>query len=184
VVLATSSPEGPARASKRSRAVLSQRARTKVRETEGKREWRQGCQRFDRIVHRGKTTPTLVTNAGDGGGARRSLRWKRVFDVDPPKRPGRRDTSGPQSCCAEPETLRSVHTAQVVAVSWECARCGCSRVVQVAEVGRTHRAFRTPASREARWWKNRSASRKEARRSSDEDRGRVEGEQVRGNAVP
>jgi len=31
-----------------------------VRETEGKRERRQGCQRLDRIVHRGKTTPTLV----------------------------------------------------------------------------------------------------------------------------
>jgi hypothetical protein len=151
VVLAALSPEGPARDSKRARAVLSQRARTKVRETEGKREWRQGCQRLDRIVHRGKTTPTLVTNAGDGGGARRSQRGNSCTVNDPPKRPGRRDTSGPRSCCAEPETPRSVHAMKVAAASRECARCGCSRVVQVAEVGRTRRAFRTPASRET-WW--------------------------------
>jgi len=175
VVLAVLSPEGPARASKRSRAVFSQRARTKVRETEGKRERRRGCQRLDRIVHRGKTTPTLVTNAGDGRGPRRSQSGNACSMEIRRSGQGRRDTSGPRQCCAEPETLRSVHAAKVAVASRECARCGCSRVVQVAEVGRTRRAFRTPLGRETGGC-SRGASQKEARRSPDEDHGRREGE--------
>ena len=49
-----------------------------------KKERRQECQRFGRIVHRGKKTPTLMTP----GRPRERLRARGyVFDDDPPKRP-------------------------------------------------------------------------------------------------
>jgi len=89
------------------------RARTKVRETDGKREWRQERQRFDRHL------APWEDNAHARDQRRRRKRHETLHLVEtrvrygPPKRPGRRDTSGPRSCCAEPETLRSVHAVKV-----------------------------------------------------------------------
>jgi len=94
-VSAALSPKGPARAPKRSRADFSKEAaRAKARETEGKRERRQGCQRLGRIGHRGNKTPTLVITVGDDQDTRRSFTGKRVR-YDPPKRSGRRETFVP-----------------------------------------------------------------------------------------
>jgi hypothetical protein len=89
-------PKGPARAPKRSRADFSKEdARAKARETEGKRERRQGCQRFDRSGHRGKTTPTPVIEVGDDFATGCSTQWKHRVLCDPPKRSERRETFGP-----------------------------------------------------------------------------------------
>jgi hypothetical protein len=95
-VSAAPSPKGPARAPKRSRADFSKEdARAKARETEGKRERRQGCQRFDRSGHRGKTTPTPVIEVGDDFATGCSTQWKHRVLCDPPKRSERRETFGP-----------------------------------------------------------------------------------------
>jgi hypothetical protein len=51
-------------------------ARAKARETEGESGTRQGCQRFGRIGHRGKKTPTPVSEVGDGLDAGCSTEWK------------------------------------------------------------------------------------------------------------
>jgi hypothetical protein len=92
-------PKGPARAPKRSRADFSKEdARAKARETAGtnkERERRQGCQRFDRTGHRGKTTPTPVREAGDGFASGCSTQWKQRVLCDPPKRYERRETFVP-----------------------------------------------------------------------------------------
>jgi len=48
-----------------------------------KKEWRQECQRFGRIVHRGNKTPALTT---PGKPCERLRARGCVFDADPPKR--------------------------------------------------------------------------------------------------
>jgi hypothetical protein len=109
-VSAALSPKGPTRAPKRSRADFSKEdARAKARETEGKRERRQGCQRLGPIGHRGKKTPTLVIKVGDGLGARRSRSGKRVR-YDPPKRSERRETFVPPVILRGALRLRAVST--------------------------------------------------------------------------
>jgi hypothetical protein len=151
-VLAAPSPKGPAREPKRSRAVSRKRMHArKCVETEGKKERRQGCQRLGRIGHRGKKTPTPANEVGDDLGAGRSTEVESVFDEI--RRSGSNvvKRSFPRSGCAEPKTPRSIRAMKVARVSRECARCGCSKVVRVADVGWTHRASWTPAGREA-WW--------------------------------
>jgi hypothetical protein len=65
-------------------------ARAQAREREDEKERRQGCQRLDCIGRRGNKTPTLVTGSRKVEGTRPS-----VFDVNPPKRFGRRETTDP-----------------------------------------------------------------------------------------
>jgi hypothetical protein len=101
-VSAAFSPKGPAGEPKRSQADFSKEdARAKVRETEGKRERRQGCQRLGPIGHRGKKTPTLVIKVGDGLGARRSQKWKACSVAIRRSGPNVVKRSFPRSCCAE-----------------------------------------------------------------------------------
>jgi hypothetical protein len=76
-------------------------ARTKVRETEGKSGRRQGCQRLGCIGHRGKKTPTLVNEVGDGFGARCSTESETVFDTIRRSGPDVVKRPFPRSCCAE-----------------------------------------------------------------------------------
>jgi len=73
-------PRDPHTHPKRSWADFSKEdARAKARETKGKRERRQGCQRLGRNGHRRKKTPTLVIEVGDDFDAGRSTRVEIVF---------------------------------------------------------------------------------------------------------
>jgi hypothetical protein len=78
-------------------------------------------------------------------------------DVDVVKRPI------PRSCRAEPKIPWGVHAAQAAAASRERARCGCTQVVWVAEVGWTHRASSAPGGRKTSWRFTEGASREQAR---------------------
>jgi hypothetical protein len=129
---------------------------------------RQGCQRLDRIGRRGKTTPTLVlTKRPRGLQPRGSPSSKRRGDAC-----SRRSAEAgegvvkrpvPRSCHAEPKTPWGVHAAQAAPASRECARCGCTQVVRVAEVGWTHRASSAPGGRKASRRSTEGASQMEAR---------------------
>jgi len=58
---------------------------------------------------------------------------------DPPKRFGCRETSDPPVKSRGAQTPRGAHAAKAAVASRECARCGCTQFVRVAEVDRTRR---------------------------------------------
>ena len=93
-----------------------------------------------------------------------SVKRSRVFETIRRSERGRRENVHvPRSCHAEPKTPWGVHAAKAAVASWECARCGCTQVVRVAEVGWTHRASSAPGGRKASWRNTEGASQKEAR---------------------
>jgi hypothetical protein len=84
----------------------------------------------------------------------------------------------PRSCRTEPKTPWGVHAAKAARANREHTRCGCTQLVWVAEIGRTHRASSSPGrSRDPPG--NEGASQEEARSSDDAGRGWAEGETVR-----
>jgi hypothetical protein len=106
-----------------------------------------------------------------------------VFDEDPPKRFGRRETSVPPVMLRGDLRLRGVSTRRKSGERAGNARgAGAVKVVRVADVGWTYRVSRMPDGREVGRQK-RGTSWTEARSSSDEEHGRVEGETVCGCAV-
>jgi hypothetical protein len=75
-----------------------------------------------------------------------------AFDDDPPKR----SSDGvnhpvPRSYRAEPKTPWGVPAAKAARASREQARCGCTQVVWVADIGSTHRVSSPPGGRKACW---------------------------------
>jgi len=66
-------------------------------------------------------------------------------------------------------------------VSWERTRYGCTQIVQVAEVGRTHRASCPPKGRKARW-RARALARRNLEIPTDAGSELRYGETVRGRA--
>jgi len=138
-----------------------------------KRERRRGCQRLDRIGRRGKKTPTLVTRSCEAEGTRH-----RVFDVDPLKRFGRRETSDPpvMPCGALDSVGRP--RGENRGASRKRARCGYTQIVRVADVGWTHRASSAPGGRKASW-SERALARRKPVAPYDAGHGWREGESVR-----
>jgi hypothetical protein len=77
--------------------VASLQPPRKWRRREDERGSRQGCQRLDRVEHRGKTTPTLVCKAVRPSPTRSVFKRRSAEAVsDVVKRPV------PRSCLAEP----------------------------------------------------------------------------------
>jgi hypothetical protein len=79
---------------------------------------------------RGKKTPTLVSE-GREARARVNATLFRSAEAtkDVVKRPG------PRKCHAEPKTPWGLPAAKVARASRERARCGCTQIVWVADVG-------------------------------------------------
>lgn len=181
-VSATLSPKGPASAPKRSQADYSKEAaRAKARETEGKRGKRQGCQRLGPIGHRGKKNAHARDSRSVTTSTRDAPEVESVFDTIRRSGPNVVKRSFPRSCCAEPETPRSVHAAKVARESRECARCGCSQSFEwQTSVG--HIAGFSHLQVERSGGERKGTSWTEARSSSDEGHGRAEGETVCGCA--
>jgi len=115
----------------------------------GKR--RQRCQRLDRNGRRGERTPTLESSR-----VARRERFKRQGSVCPAviRRSvrGCREALGPLVSCAEPKTPRDVHTVKAVERARNARGTGERSIMQVAEVGRTHRAPCPPEDRKVLWW--------------------------------
>jgi hypothetical protein len=159
-------------------------ARRRVRPRE-KRESRQGCQRFDRIGHRGKTTPTPVIEVGDGLATGCSTKWKHRVPCDPPKRSRRRETPGSPVMLRGDLRLRGASPRRKMG-----ERAGNAR--GAGAVSRSGGRRRLDASRVLHIGRSRGLSvgtrRTLAGRklgsSSDEGHGRVEGETVRGHGFP
>jgi hypothetical protein len=62
-----------------------------------------------------------------------------------------RETLGTPESRTEPKTPWGVHAMKVATAIRERTRYGCTQIVQVAEVGRTHRASCPPEGRKALW---------------------------------
>lgn len=102
-----------------------------------------------------------------------------VFDNDLPKWFGRRENvRSPSHYRVEPQGRRSIRAAKVARASWERARCGCTQVGRVAEVGRMYRASSTPGGRKASW-STRALARRKPVSPPDAGHGWREGESVR-----
>lgn len=67
--------------------------------------------------------------------------------------------------------------------SWERARCGCTQVVRVADVGWMYRASSTPGGRKTSWCE-RALARKKLESPPDAGHERTDGETVRGLTNP
>jgi len=113
-----------------------------VRVNEGAR---QGCQRLDRKSAPWEETPTLMTEAA------RCSSWGTASPAIRRSGLGRRETSGPRSCRAEPKTPWGIPAAKAARVNREHTRCGCTYLEWVAEIDRTHRASSAPGGRKASW---------------------------------
>jgi len=158
-------------------------ARAKARETEGKSERRQGCQRLGRIEHHGKKTPMPASEVGDGLGVGRSTEWKACSMRSAEAVRTSWNVRSPSHTARRPETPRSVHPAQVGRESWECARCGCSKSFEwQTSVGHIACHGRRTVERSV-GGESRDTSWTEARSLSDEGHGRAEGETVCGCAL-
>jgi hypothetical protein len=92
-------------------------------------------------------------------------------------------TPGPPVSRAELKNSVGCSCGESRIVSRERARYGCRSIVQVAEVGRTHRASCPPDVRKGMWWEEQDASRREARGTADAGHEPRKGETVRGRAL-
>lgn len=132
-----------------------------------KRKRRQRCQRLDRSGRRGTKTPTpswlahrkrCTNSEGQSKGSacplapiRQSVHECREALGSPVNR------REPKTLCVSP---RSSVKARSRGASRERTRYGCTQIVQVAEVGQTHRASCPPEGRKTRWRARALAGRK------------------------
>ena len=149
-----------ARKSTMRRRKGSAKAHRRFRET---RERRQRCQRHDQHGRRGDRTPTLESSR-----VARRERFKRQGSVCPVmiRRSvhGCREALGSLVSRTEPKTPWDVHAVKAAERAGNARGTGERSIIQVAEVGRTHRAPCPPEDRKVLWWKQQGASRKEARK--------------------
>jgi hypothetical protein len=125
----------------------------------GKRERRQGCQRLGRIERRGKKTPTHVPLQALGGNLRNGGNAR--SDTIRRSGRGRRENVPSPGHAMRSRRLRGAsHAAKAARANRECARCGCTHVVRVAEVGRTHRASSAPGGRKTSRGQQRALARR------------------------
>jgi len=119
----------------------------------GSRERRQRCQRLDRNGRRGERTPTLESSR-----VARRERFKRQGSVCPAaiRRSVHecREALGTLVTRTEPKTPREVHAAKAAERAGNARGTGVRSIIQVAEVGRTHRAPCPPEDRKVLWWKH------------------------------
>ena len=125
------------------------------RRTDCSRSWwerRQRCQRLDRNGRRGETKPTLESSR-----VVRRERFKRQGSVCPAviRRSVRecREALGPLVSRTEPKTPWDEHAVKVAESAGNARGTGERSIIQVAEVGRTHRAPCPPEDRKVLWWK-------------------------------
>jgi hypothetical protein len=102
----------------------------------GKR--RQRCQRLDRNGRRGQRTSTPESSASRDAKIRGARQC--VSSCDPPKRSECREAFGPLASRTEPKTPWGVHAMKVAERTRNARGTGIRSIIQVAEVGRTHRA--------------------------------------------
>jgi hypothetical protein len=76
---------------------------------------------------------------------------------------GCRETPGSLVSRSEPKTPRGRHAVKAAESAGSARGTGTRNIVQVAEVGRTHRAPCPPGDRKICWWTQQGASQKEAR---------------------
>jgi len=101
-----------------------------------------------------------------------------VFDVGPPKRFGRRETSDPPVMPYGALDSVGRPRGESRGASREPARCGYTQFVRVADVGWTHRASSAPGGRKASW-SERALARRKPVAPPDAEHGWREGETVR-----
>jgi hypothetical protein len=116
-----------------------------------KRERRQRCQRLDRNGRRGQKTSTLESSTSRDVVIREAR--QRVSSCDPPKRDEHREALATLVSRAEPKTPRDVHAVKAAERAGNARGTGERSIIQVADVGRTHRAPCPPEDRKVLWWK-------------------------------
>jgi hypothetical protein len=98
---------------------------------------------------RGTNKPTLGAHAPETVRQSKEAIWQRASRDDPPKRSECRETFGPPVKPHGAQDSAGCPRDESRVVSWEHTRYGYTLIVQVADVGRTHRASCPPGGRKA-----------------------------------
>jgi hypothetical protein len=112
----------------------------------------------------------------------RGAQKARVFDAIRRSGLGCRETPGPPVVPHGAQTPWGVHAVKAATASRERARYGYTQIVQVADVGRTHRASCPLRGRKASW-RARALARRKLEAPPDAGHESREGETVRGRAL-
>jgi hypothetical protein len=157
------------------------RTREGAPDSHAKRERRQRCQKLIGSGRRGKKTPTLLSpHFGD-----EARRLEAIGKVCPPRSAEAGSSvvkhSVPRKSQGAQDSMRPPRD-ESRARSRERTRYGYTQIVQVAEVGRTHRASWTPEGRKP-LWSTRALARRKLEAPPDAEHGWREGETVRGTAL-
>jgi len=131
---------GERRSSQESKAALREGSAKAHRSFRGSRERRQRCQRLDRNGRRGQTTSTPESSA-----RRRDAKLEGQGSACPSfaiRRSVRecREALGTLVNRIEPKTRWGVHAVKAAERAGNARGTGVRSIIQVAEVGRTHRA--------------------------------------------
>jgi hypothetical protein len=130
---------------------------------------------------RGKTTPTLEEPRLSQEVVDSRGKAIRVQSVIRRSVRGCREALGPLVSRTEPKTPWGVHAVKVAESAGNARGTGVRSIIQVAEVGQTHRASCPPGGRKA-CWRARALARRKLEAPPDVGHEPREGETVRGKA--